>query len=1026
MNPSFNFLKKTKFLLTAIVALAVLTFSACANSEDSDSAAEPQTAESETTQAPSTIPNTPDTTTTTIPTTDTPDTPDTTTTPPDTSPTQPPQRQIESPWLPDSIVSELPASLTLDSSSDSNETLGRNLIQGSLANGFQYFIAENDRPGMQTELRLVIKAGSVNETPSQIGVAHFLEHMLFNGTEDFPKNELVAFLESLGIEFGPDLNASTSYDETVYSLSLSSPDPELVSTAMDVLVQWAAHATLNPADVTEERGVIEAEWRLSNDSAAGLVRQGLEQVVFDGTPYEGRHPAGTLEGIEAVTAESLREFYEDWYQPQNMAIIAVGDFRAEDIQQQIETKFAGLASGSLPSQPSTEGFQFQPPGQPTAAVLNSPETTTNFAFFFFPRTKVADQDTPAAILDDLASELVFSMISQRLSDDLLRGENQFLEIDFFTADLADTLALPYLRMVANDDVLAESLEQTIAEVERARRFGFSAEEFSQAKARIQNELDTVLDQSGTIQHNQIATQLVNHFSAGTPAINPTRTHQTFTEILELLTPELVGRWLETQLAFSGPMTLLIASQSEYEAKPDERFLVELIANASQQELEPRTTETVRTVERLLERPAPAEIMSQRNLTMDIVEIILSNGLRVLYKYTDIEANNVSVFATSPGGKSLLEPDEIISWNIPENIVANSGIGDFTAVELQRFLSDKSLSIQPYIELTREGFSGQAATADLEDLFAYVHLFMQQPKAAPVAVETEVSGWRVFLEGDETNQLNAGYIELFDLRYGDNPYFSALPSLETLDAISASDITELFQDRFINAADFTFIVVGDVDVEIVADLSRSYLGTLPSTVDRESWVNREPGIPPGFAQTSVDSGFDGQGLMLLYFATPTDPALETIQELAVLDNLIQTRLLERFREEQAATYSPTVTAELFTEPSEVIELVIEISGEREGIAEIAESVRSELTNLHQTLTEEELEVAKQKLARDYSFVSNQYWVDAIEFVVENPTFELANVFRRSEFLNGVQLEDVKDLAREVFPEDQYIQILVLSN
>jgi len=874
---------------------------------------------------------------------------------------------------------------------------------------------------------LVVKAGSVNETPEQSGIAHFLEHMMFNGTEAFPKNELSAFLGSLGFEFGPDFTASTDYDETWYKLSLSSSNTELISSALDVLVQWAAHATLHPDDVEAERGVVDAEWRESNTGGSS-VREAIDQFVFAGTPYQGHPTLGSLEAIEAVSAETLREFYEDWYQPQNMAVIAVGDFHSDTVAELIEEKFSSLTPrGALPNQPE---FRHQPPSQPTATVVLSQDISRNSALVYFTRPKAPDQNTASAIADNLAAELVFEMVRSRISDDILGGDNPARSVAFFNEDSLSALALPAIAFDATTENIVEALEQFATELERAKRFGFNDEEFQRAKDKIQAALDADLASLDTIQHREIAQQLRFHFSAGAHAMSGTDTHQIFTNILSQITPEMTSSWIKSQLAYSHPIVILNGPQADAEALPDADFIVELFMKASELTLTPRDSEAD-TPAQLMEPPDPVAITSQRNLLDDfairnVTEFTFANGVRVLYRYSDITAGQAHIFATSPGGESLLEPSEFIGWDIPEGVISNSGIGAISRLEFQRFTQDKTFSVTPFISSTREGFEGRASTEDLEHLFAYIHLLLTQPKVDPVALEAVLSFWDNQVAPEYQILTTALNNEFSDARYGDNLHFALLPPAELLADITASDVAQLFQDRFANAADFTFIVVGDLSLAELRNLAQRYLGTLPTSASRESWRNLEPPPPPGVVNRNVTAGPDDLGYQVLSFTTPIAPSLLKIQETAVLSEIVETRIVERIREELSATYAPDVEIQLFTEPTAVIEAQIVIAGEQNRITEVADIVVDELTGLHATLTLEEFNINKGKLEQNYRFVSNEYWIEAIGFAVENPTFEMGDVLNRRGWLARVEYENVRQLAREVFPEGRYIQILTQRN
>ena len=939
--------------------------------------------------------------------------------PPAPATTLPPSRLTPTsvPWLSGEFLDGLPTG---------ELPLNPAVIAGTLNNGLEYLVLENDRPGRQVELRLVVKAGSVNETDNQPGVAHFLEHMLFNGTEQFPRNELTAFLASLGVEFGPDVTAFTSYDDTTYVLSLPDNDDALINTALDVLVEWAARATILPDDVAAERGIIEAEWHTITTGGGGLLRDGLDEILLQGTPYHNRPPASNLAAIAAVTPETLREFYETWYQPQNMAVIAVGDFNADTIAETIQAKFAGLtAKRALPAQPVADGFGYQPPEPPAAAVYHTAERSSNIGHVFLPRPRVASQNTVTALLDDQLGNLVFDMLQQRLASDILEGRHPALRIGYENPASTNRLAIPYLGLFAQAEDMAAALKLTIAEIERARRFGFSNEEFQRAQDTLQAELDAYLAGLASQQHKTLATQLLEYVSAGTPAMDGAQTYQVSSDLLAQLTAEHARLWLTTQLGFAYPAVLLLGTEAEAAELPSQAAIVELLLGAAELDLQPREAAAAVPPTQLMEPPEPAGITSERELAREIMEFTLANGVRVLYKQTDIHAGHVTLGATSPGGESLLEPDEFIGWDIPETAMSLSGVGSLSASQYQQFLSGKTLEIGPFIEATREGFNGAAATEDLEHAFAYMHLTMAQPRIDPVSLDIVLDSWRNLLESKDQSTRALATQALYNARYGDSLHFSYGPTLKRLDGISASGITQLLAARYANAADFTFMVVGDVEPATVKDLAQRYLGTLPAAAATEAWRNLEPPPPERVIQQNLAAGTTGEGQLFTSFTTPSEPSLALVHELAVLEEVVLARLLNHIREELSATYSPEVLLDLYTEPSEVVEVLVHVTGETDRMGELALDLIDQLTNLASTMTKEEFDVAKEKLETDYGFVTNPYWLENIRFAVENPAFGLAEVFNRQELLRNVSYADVADLAARSFPSNQYIQIITRS-
>lgn len=971
-------------------------------------------------------------------------------------------------------------------------------------------IRHNGRPSGHAELRLAIKAGSAHEMEEQSGVAHFLEHMLFNGTERYPKNELLATLQNLGIDFGPDINAYTSVEETVYLLSFpledagtgfntgtgldSSTGLGLFETALDVLVQWASHATLNPSDVDQERGVVQNELLANLSGETGQVNDYLFNSLLSGTPYFKRNPAGTAEAIAEINSDTLRDFYQTWYRPDRMAIIAVGDFEPDVVEGLIRQSFAELAASDTggvtegtgaearnegtTTAPADITFEYSPPQTVEVEVQTAPDSRTSSFYLSLPHTAFPEANSRSGIRDELLSTLAFEMISTRLGEDILQDLNPASNAGTFDFSVTSTMSIPTLAAAAPAAEIEKVADCVARELERVRQYGYSQEEFEIAVGSLQNNLDTLPESLPTRQHHQYSTDLTNYFLDDAPLPSQEQLYEISTQILSEITPEEVWAWLVRLLESVAPQVLIIGPENTEGSKtgtekswtgaeesgagternaaetsnsgasantthlPSSARIEELFQTARSTTLPARPNSSADPQNAgqptLLEPPQATPIVSETELEENITEIILANGVRVLHKPTTISAGSVSVSATSPGGESLIPAEDFISWDIPESAVQNSGFGDLSIVETERFLSDKTIEFEAFIGYTREGFTATADTDDLEALLAIINRTMTAPKVDDLALEMARDNWTEFLQNSDTNPRFALWDALFKARYGDNIFFTLAPTTQRLESMNPIEVQGIFADRFANAADFTFIFVGDVELEVVRDLASRYLGTLLTDPDsKEQWQDHEPDPPAGVVTRTVRAGTENQGGIWLLFSVPleapqqlvaeqTSEALEEYQRSALLQQIVENRLQDLIREDLSATYSPTVVIEATEEPSPVVEALLQITLESDRVDEIAEIVIAELTGLADSLVKEEYDMALAELRQDYNLVSNPFWIDTIRFAVENPRYnQLRDYKNRREVLRSVTFDDMVDFARRVFPRDQYIRINLLE-
>jgi len=430
---------------------------------------------------------------------------------------------------------------------------------GQLGNGLTYYIRENDSPGGRAQLRLVVRAGSANETGEQTGVAHFLEHMLFNGTAAYPGNELTAVLESFGAEVGPDVNAYTSYEETVYSLDLATDDPEIIETGFNVLFEWATAATLDPAEIDRERGVLVEEWRLHSQGFWGRYDAAVTDLLLEGTPYAGRLPLAAPEQVNAVTAADLEGFYRSWYRPSLMALVAVGDFDAAAIEALIAERFAGIEEPDDPPAPP-ELFTV-PFAAPQALVLADPEAPFSFVEFNYPVPREVTEGTIGAVRRDLAVGVAFEMLATRLHEDTLRGLTPFYDASGASNEFVRTQGTDGAFAWANPEDLGASVQALLVEVERARLFGFSQSELDRAAADARAAVTGEYEQEGSKQDWDYAADCVSHFLGGSPAAEAREWRDLQLRLIDELTVAQISATFAATVEATRPLMIVAGPEA---------------------------------------------------------------------------------------------------------------------------------------------------------------------------------------------------------------------------------------------------------------------------------------------------------------------------------------------------------------------------------------------------------------------------------------------------------------------------------
>ena len=952
--------------LVVLFAATAMLASACTSSTDS------------TTTAPTTVP--------------VPSTTSTSTTTTTTTTTEPPDPRLAEPLPVDDGV-----------------------MVGQLDNGLTYYVRENFRPGDRAELRLVVNAGSAQEAADQSGGAHFLEHMLFNGTERFPANELTRVLEGFGARFGPDVNAYTSFDETVYELSVATDDPALLDLALDVLLEWAAKAAIEQSEVENERGVVLEEWRLRSAGLNGRIAQAYEDVLLRGTGYEGQAPIGDPEQLEVTNAAELRRFYEDWYRPDLMAVVAVGDFDADTVVAAIEERFSTIEARTGPDRAAVEVAPFEFDRVRTLADADQPNASVEI---YYPTpSRVAE--TYGDRKDGWALLVANDMLATRLNDDVTRGDAPFLSVSATDFDYTRGLQVTGLSADVSTTDVIPAIADLVMEVERALRHGYSESEFDRAIAGWTAAVEQFYNGRNSTQDVEYAGRYVNNFLAGSPILSAQDDFDIDSAILDSLTPEDAVAALEGLVGASSRVTVVIGPSDG--SVPDNLTIETAIALALAGRIVPRDDDEA-IGDTLLAAPLPVAPVAENELPLGITELVYPNGVRVQYLETDISANQLVMGARSPGGLSRVADDDVVEGSLAADVVARSGAGVFDRVALETFLADKFVFVAPYIDVVEEGLFGSAASEDLETMFQLIHLQMVAPRLDDAATATVLQEIRPFAESPGDIPGLATTIEVISQRWGGEPRYRVLPTPAELDEYDPAAAARVLTDRFGNAGDFVFSFAGDFDSAELRGLADEYLGTLPSTDRDDSVVDYQQDPPSRIIDETIAVGESEQGFVTFLFTNELmrDPLLDI--QLELLSLISDVKLRDRIREALAATYTPFLSVSSSEDPDDIVETFLQVSGDPEELDQIVDEALAVLQILATDgPTDDELATAREQLGRQYELVSNEWWVDRMLFYSARPDEMPDSLFDVFTLIDQTTTDDLRSLAATTFPLDSYVLV-----
>jgi zinc protease len=896
---------------------------------------------------------------------------------------------------------------------------------GTLPNGLRYYVRPNGRPANRAELRLVVKAGSVLEDDDQLGLAHFVEHMLFEGTEHFPGHSLVDFLSSLGLTIGADANASTGYDETEYILRVPTDVPGVLDRAMLVLQDWANGATFDQAGIDRERGIVLSEWRM-NLGAGERIQNKIRSIQLQGSRYAIRPPIGDPDVIAHAQRAELLRFYHDWYRPDLMAVIVVGDVDRDAVEGMIKSHFSALASPS-PERPRPS-YDVPEHNAMRYAVVTDKETTSTVVELSNLRP-ARNQGTVGGYRAIMLDQLFASMLGDRLAALSLSAKPPFLQAAagrslFQTPRTRDEAVLQAL--VSNEGV-ANGLDALVTELQRVRRYGFTAPELERAKQAMMSSYERIVTESPDRESESRADEYTRNFleDEALPTIwQELAFHRRFMPEVTLADLNaLAADW------FPGHNGLVVVSGPDAAGVtlPSEAALATVVKTAEARKLDPYVDGA--TGHALMETPPkPGSIVATtEHAAAGITEWRLSNGATVVLKPTTLKADQILFRASAPGGTSLASDADLMPARVASAVVEAGGVGAFNAVALDRLLAGKAVSVSSFISEIDEGMEGGSTPPDLETMFQLLYLRFTAPRADPTAFAALASQARALLANQMASPdivFNQAVDAVLD---GGNPR-RAPTTPASVDQWNLDKSMAFYRARFADAGHFTFVFVGSFTIDAIRPLVETYIASLPSTGAHETW--RDLGIrpPTGVITKTVQKGIAPKSEVALVFSGPfqyDDPHRLALRTAGMV---LQSRLFDTIRQELGGTYSITVSPQMDKFPRPEYEVRIDWTCDPAKAATLTQRVLEEIAFVKNTpLSEGQVAAIRQGLLRNFQQNSqdNGYLLNQIARRYEDgdgaSVASVVNLPARIAALTG---EEIRAAAQTYLDTTRYVQVTLM--
>ncbi len=886
------------------------------------------------------------------------------------------------------------------------------LTKGRLPNGLTYYVRSNTKPEKRAELRLVINAGSVLENDDQQGLAHFAEHMAFNGTKNFHRQELVNYLESVGVRFGADLNAYTSFDETVYTLQVPTDSIEIVEKAFDILEDWAHQVSFEDSEIDKERGVIVEEWRQGRGAGA-RIRDKQLPVLFKNSRYADRLPIGKKEIIEHFPPESLRQFYRDWYRPELTAVIAVGDFDPKRIEGLIRKHFSAIPGVSAPRQRQVYPV---PDHQETLfAIATDPEMTVTSVSMNF-KLDASPDSTEDDYRRSLTENLALGMLNDRLYERTRQADPPFLFASSSKGSLVRSRDVYSLNASARQNGIERGLAALLTETARVRNLGFTATELDRQKKDALRSIERAYEERDKTESSGFASEYIRNFLVGEASPGIAYEYELQNRLLPGITMEEVNRLSTGWITDRNRVVTVSAPQKAEVHIPTESDLTRLIDSVSSLPIQ-AYVDSVSSQPLVPVPPVPGTVVAQKEITeMGITEWILSNGARVILKPTDFKNDEILLSGFSPGGTSLAPDSLYIPAFTASSVVSEGGLGRLDRIALQKSLAGKIAGVAPFIGELEEGISGSASPRDLSTEFQMLYLTFTAPRMDGVAFESYRTRIRGLLQNRDARPESAFDDTVLVTMTQHHPRRRPF-TVETLKALDLQKSFAFYRDRFADASDFTFIVVGSFTREQIRPLILTYVASLPALRRAERWMDIGLRPPAGLMTKEVRRGIEQKSQVRMIFSGPFDWSPENRHILNALGDVLRIKLREALREEKGGTYGVGVSAfpSHYPIPEYRINLAFGCSPDR--IGELTMTTMEQIDSLRRFGPDEQ-HVARVKETlhreRETNLRQNRFWLGALQTLYSNgePPTEILQFDAR---LRRISRETIRDAARRYFDE-----------
>ncbi len=893
---------------------------------------------------------------------------------------------------------------------------------GTLPNGMKYYLRHNEKPARQADFFIVYNVGAMQENDDQNGLAHFLEHMAFNGSENFPDKAMLDYLETIGVKFGQNLNAYTAQEQTVYMIqSVPLLREGIIDSTLLILHDWAGRLSLEDREIDNERGVILEEER-TRQSANTRMQKIFMPVLFNGSKYAYRDVIGLPSIISSFPYETLRDYYKKWYHPDMEAVVIVGDIDVDQIEQKLKAVMAGIGS---PAHPTPKETVYVPGNDaPLAVVATDKEATSTSVALMIKYAPTPDslRNRVEEYNRNMDRNIALGALNERLRDIAKQENPPFITAASSTDELTSTCDIVEIYADAKNGEAAGAFEAAVTELERLRRYGITQAEFDRAIKNMTTSIINNWNRRNDYENGMFVQRAISNYLDSDPLPSPYTDYIMGMEFVKNASLEringMVGGWIKP----TDNVALALAPLIDSLPLPDSDALVRILARVRSSEIAAPENTVISTD--LVEGGLKGSKVKKTQKGMYGSTIwTLKNGARIIALPTDHSDDEIRFYAYRHGGLSTLDDADVLSGKATVSVASQSGLGKYTNQELGKALTGRRATVNTSINHFVSSLNGSSSVKDLEALFELLYLRFTAPRFDQTAYKLYMDNTRTYFENIQRNPMYTYSIRTNADKYGDVP-LTNLITLESLDQVTLPAIERVYRKLFSNSGDYTFMFVGKFTLDQLKPLVEEYIGSIPATGEKLDWANRGMNIRPGRIDDFFAQKMENPKTTVTYIYSGETPlTTESSMAMDALTSILDIRYTKSIREEKGGTYGVGVNGSIYNKPVHYYDLEVYFDTDPKMADELMELINDEMVNIAQNgVTPEELGKFKEFQQKDFieQVEKNPAWIG---FLQQYYMFDLDTYGQYEADLKSLASEQIRALAAQIVADGNLIRVVM---